>query len=401
MTEVHSDTSDVEVTSRARRVLVCALSLVGVIALVGLVILWPSGDAKHGGQESSQFAQHDVTFISAEVTAVLPPCPDGAASPDTSTFQCGAVVTRLDSGKKVAVAVSPEVTKSGLSPGHTVTLVRSPGTDGDPAAYNYFQTDRKVPLLLLATLFVLVVAGVARKRGLLALVGVGVGGAILFGFMLPALLAGSSGVAVAAVGASLIMFVVLYLAHGVSIRTSTALAGTLIGVGITTIIGLLGVRGARLTGVATDDDALLSAMAGSVNPHDLLYCSIIIAGLGVLNDVTITQSSAIWELRAASPQMSRDDLFRSGMRIGRDHIASTIYTLVFVYAGAALPVLLLMSVYDRPALELLQSEGVAQEVISTLASAIGLVLAVPVTTAIATWSVAAAEVPVVEDAPSP
>ena len=112
------------------------------------------------------------------------------------------------------------------------------------------------------------------------------------------------------------------------------------------------------------------------------------SGLGVLNDVTITQASAVWELRAAAPEMTRRALFGSGMRIGRDHIASTIYTIVFAYAGAALTVLLLLFVYDRPLLDLLSNEDIAEEVIRTLASAIGLVLAVPATTAIAVAVVA-------------
>ena len=116
----------------------------------------------------------------------------------------------------------------------------------------------------------------------------------------------------------------------------------------------------------------------------------IVAGLGVLNDVTITQSSAVWELRDAAPQMSRARIFASGMRIGRDHIASTIYTIVFAYAGTALAALLLISLYDRPLLDVLSDEIIAEEIIRTLASAIGLVLAVPVTTAIAAATVASA-----------
>jgi uncharacterized membrane protein len=130
-----------------------------------------------------------------------------------------------------------------------------------------------------------------------------------------------------------------------------------------------------------------------MNPRELLTCAIIVAGLGVLNDVTITQSSAVWELRAAAPSIGRRELFQSGMRIGRDHIASTIYTIVFAYAGAALPVLLLLFLYERPVLEMLQTESLSEEIVRTLASAIGLVLAVPVTTAIAALTVGAARMP--------
>jgi uncharacterized membrane protein len=227
----------------------------------------------------------------------------------------------------------------------------------------------------------------------LALVGLGFGGLVVVKFMLPALVAGQSGLLVALLGSSAIMFVVLYLAHGLSIRTSTALAGTLFGVAITAGLGLLAVDLARLSGVADDEGALLTGFVTSMKPQDLLTCAIIVAGLGVLNDVTITQSSAVWELRAAAPSLGRRELFRSGMRIGRDHIASTIYTIVFAYAGAALPVLLLLFLYERPVLDLLQTESMSEEIVRTLASAIGLVLAVPVTTAIAALTVGGAKEP--------
>jgi uncharacterized membrane protein len=206
--------------------------------------------------------------------------------------------------------------------------------------------------------------------------------------MLPALLTGESGLAVALVGSAAIMYVVLYLAHGVSLRTSAALAGTLVGIAITAAIGLTAVHSQRLSGVSDESGSLLTSLVGHVSFQGLLTCALIIAGLGVLNDVTITQASSVWELRAASPAMPHRQLFTSAMRIGRDHIASTIYTIVFAYAGTALTVLLLLFVYDRPLVELLSTEDIAEEVTRTLSSAIGLVLAVPVTTAIATATVA-------------
>jgi uncharacterized membrane protein len=109
---------------------------------------------------------------------------------------------------------------------------------------------------------------------------------------------------------------------------------------------------------------------------------VIIAGLGVLNDVTITQASAVWELHETSPTMRPGRLFSRAMRIGRDHIASTVYTIAFAMAGAALPVLLLIYLYDRPILDVLPSEAISEELIRTLVGSIGLVLAVPLTTAI-------------------
>jgi uncharacterized membrane protein len=268
-----------------------------------------------------------------------------------------------------------------------------PAQEGAPEAYSFLQVQRGSPLVVLAILFVVVVAVVARAKGLLALLGLVFGGFIIIAFMLPALLEGRSGLLVASIGSSAIMFVVLYLAHGLSIRTSTALAGTLFGVAITAVLGIAAVDVARLSGVADDESATLASFVQHMSPRELLTAAIIVAGLGVLNDVTITQSSAVWELRAAAPHLGRMDLFRSGMRIGRDHIASTIYTIVFAYAGAALPVLMLLFLYERPVLELLQTESLAEEIVRTLASAVGLVLAVPATTAIAALTVSGPQSP--------
>jgi uncharacterized membrane protein len=180
------------------------------------------------------------------------------------------------------------------------------------------------------------------------------------------------------------MFVVLYSTHGISLRTSTALAGTLVGIGLTALIGTVAIGGAHLTGIPDETGSTLSSFAGgALDFQGLLSCSMVLAGLGVLNDVTITQASSVWELRAAAPHAGRRQVFAGAMRIGRDHIASTIYTIVFAYAGATLVVLMLLYVYDRPLLDLLSSEPLAEEVARTFTSAIGLILAVPVTTAIA------------------
>src|SRR5690606_6152352 len=146
---------------------------------------------------------------------------------------------------------------------------------------------------------------VARWKGLFALIGLGVAAYVLMGFMLPALIAGRPGMPVALAGSTVIMFVVLYVAHGISVRTSTALAGTLLGLAVTTALGMVAVRAARLSGFADEAEYDLSQLVGGLNFQELLMVGIIIGGLGVLNDVTITQSSAVWELRGAAPEWTR------------------------------------------------------------------------------------------------
>jgi uncharacterized membrane protein len=381
------DVPDVPVARGAVTVLLGFLLVCAAATAIAVVALWPDADKVEALKGDTQFAAPGVTFLDATVTEIQPSCPD----PRSVRADCGQLVVELDEGPEKGTAATMPVpgflAESGLAEGDTVLLQRVPPQEGHEAIYSFDGIVRLQPLWILGVVFVLVVAAVARLRGILALVSLGFGGAVLFMFMLPALLSGSSGLAVALAGASAIMFVVLYLAHGPSVRTSAALAGTLLGVGITAAVGELAVRGATLSGVADDSSAQLSAYATDLSFRGLLMCALVVAGLGILNDVTITQSSAVWELRAAGPGLSRSHLFTSGMRIGRDHIASTIYTIVFAYAGSALAVLLLLSLYDRPLLDLLSWEPIAEEIVRTLASGIGLVLAVPVTTAIAALTV--------------
>ncbi|MDT0201975.1 YibE/F family protein [Nocardioides sp. AE5] len=390
----HSSVPHVEVGTFPRLALVGGLGVLALATLVGLFVLWPSGDDRPA---AAQYAAEGTTFPEAEVVSVSEPCPVIIADPTAPAGSgeewpehCNELTASVD-GEEVLLQVPPSVAKSGLRPGDTVKLARTPTPEGS-VIYGWVGAQRDFPLGALLVVFVVVTLVVARLRGFMALLGLVFAGFVVAKFMLPALLAGSSGIGVALVGSSAIMFVVLYLTHGLSIRTSTALAGTLIGIALITAIGMWGVHAARLSGVS-DDSEFLMLHAPDLNYQGLLTSAVIIAGLGVLNDVTITQSSAIWELRAAAPAMSRLKLFTSGMRIGRDHIASTIYTIVFAYAGTALAVLLLLALYERPLLDTLTDESIAAEVMRTLASAIGLVLAVPATTAIAALTVPGATDP--------
>lgn len=375
------------------------LALAAVATVIGVVALWPDGAKVDALQQKAEFTAPGVSFVHATVRSVSKTCPDpgagGVSTGSTSggAVACGSVVAVLDQGPEKGtvhtVGIPTAVAESGLSDGDRVRLVRLPGAGADgSASYSFDDVLRAKPLWILWIVFVVVVAAVARLRGILALVSLGFAGFVLVKFMLPALLSGSSGMAVSLVGSAAIMFVVLYLAHGPSARTSAALGGTLLGVGVTALVGQLAIHGANLSGFGDEGSAMLSAFADSLSYQGIYTCALVVAGLGVLNDVTITQASAVWELREAGPSLSRRTLFTSGMRIGRDHIASTIYTIVFAYAGSALAVLMLLSLYERPVFDLLTSETLAEEIVRTLASGIGLVLAVPITTAIAVATVA-------------
>ncbi|GAB4000257.1 YibE/F family protein [Nocardioides marmoraquaticus] len=367
--------------------LLTGLAVAAVAVVVGLVSLWPSDDPLPQ-DASTAYAAPGVTFEEGVVEAVGEPC---TSTEESVGRECGELVVTLRTGpdadtEQVVRGMPPQVSASGVRVGDTVELQRLPTPEGDAPQYAFNNVDRGGSLALMAALFAVLVVAVARLRGFLALVGLGLGAFVLVRFMIPALLEGSDGLLVGVVGSAAIMYVVLYLAHGPSVRTSAALAGTLLGVAVTGVVGWVAIGRSRLTGISDEAGAALSSFT-EIDFQGLLMCAVIVAGLGVLNDVTITQASSVWELRGAAPGLTRRQLYTRGMRIGRDHIASTIYTIVFAYAGAALSVLLLLYFFDRPLLSVLSSEEIATEVMRTLASGIGLVLAVPITTAIAALTV--------------
>ena len=252
---------EVEVGRPARTALLVALGMAAVATVVGLVVWWPSGDAAE--VESEQFAADGVTFPVGVVREVGEACPLQEAPPKG----CGLITVAVD-GRQVDVQVPPEVIAAGLTPGDEVELINTPAVEGNPSTYSYFATDRDGTLVWLLLLFLVVVLAVARQRGLFALIGLAFGAAVVWRFLLPALLDGSSGVGVALTGASAIMFVVLYLTHGLSLRTSTALAGTLVGIAITAVLAVVAVADARLTGISDEsgDCSVRTAAASTSRP---------------------------------------------------------------------------------------------------------------------------------------
>ncbi len=228
----------------------------------------------------------------------------------------------------------------------------------------------------------MVVVAVARWRGLRALIGIVVAFGVLVVFMLPALRDGAAAIPVALVASSAILYAVIYLAHGVSLRTSAALLGTLASLLLATVLSWAAIELTHLTGLSEEENNAVATYLGNVSITGLLLAGFIVGSLGVLNDVTVTQASTAFEL-AAIEGTSRRAVFVGAMRVGRDHIASTVYTLVLAYAGSALPLLLLFSVANRSLGDVLTSESVAIEIARSAVGGIALALSVPLTTAIA------------------
>jgi len=350
-----------------------------VLATVaGLVVLWPPPAPR----DRTGALGTKVDLFDATVTAA-PIVPCRAALPGAALV-CRDVTARLSGGPEKGQSTTLNITESPDQPTlrvHDRIILARAADPGQPVTYFFADFQRRRPLLALGLLFAVAVVGLARWRGAAALLGLGISLLVLVRFVLPAILAGESALGAAIVGSGVIAILIIYLAHGVSARTTTAVLGTLVALGLTAFLAVVFVEASKLTGLSSEDGTYLRGVLGSsVNLRGMLLAGIVIGGLGVLNDVTVTQASAVWEIYLANPAVDARHLYRSAMQIGRDHIASTVDTLVLAYAGAALPLFVIFTVADRRLGDVLTGEIVAQEIVQTLVGSLGLIAAVPVTT---------------------
>lgn len=362
---------------RVRTFIAALLIPCALATLVGLVLLWPSG------APPATLAPSGAVVFDATVSATSPvDCVQGSGAGG-----CDGVTILMHGGplpgRQLTLVVSVEPGTPRFVAGDEVVVEWSGADPVDPDAYRIVDFQRGESLVWLAALFAVAVLVLGRWQGLAALAALGVSFAVLMLFVLPAILSGQNPLAVAVVGACLIMFAVLYLTHGLTARTSTAVLGTLLSLGLIGALGAAFSVATSLTGLDDQTSNLIATLGTGVDARGLLLAGVIIGALGVLDDVTVTQTSAVWELRQADPTLGTRALFTAAMRVGRDHVASAVNTLVLAYAGAALPLLLLFEISGRGFGTVLTSEEVATEIVRTLVGSIGLVASVPVTTALA------------------
>ncbi|KUN97855.1 hypothetical protein AQJ84_17090 [Streptomyces resistomycificus] len=367
-------------------------------------MLWPGGAPAHertgvGFDRQTQRATvttvESVSCSSVNASGDTPTgdtsTAEGSSAQQQANGTCKKATIRVDTGKDkgrtFTEIVQPDQSRQ-LHEGQKVVVAYEPSAPKD-LQYSVTDVDRRLPMALLAGIFAVAVVVVGRLRGVMALVALAISFLILNFFVLPAILQGSNPLVVAVVGSSAIMLIALYLCHGLSARTSVAVLGTLISLLLIGILGSLFIDWAALTGNTDDNTGLIHGLYPTIDMSGLLLAGIIIGSLGVLDDVTVTQTSAVWELHDANPAMGWRGLYRAGIRIGRDHIASVVNTLVLAYAGAALPLLLLFSIAQSSVGTVANSELVAEEIVRTLVGSIGLVASVPVTTALAALVVSA------------
>lgn len=392
----HDHSGPIAIGATAARVVVGLLSVIGIIVVIATIMLWPSdrqveiplpmqnADGSAVETEAGTVFRQDVgpcgSLSSGKVFEGEP------ESPSTEAYTCQRSLISIESGpnegSNTLLEVGPGPGQPDLSAGDELRIVRQTGPDG-MAMYSFDDYARGLPLTWLAIAFVLVIIVVARWRGLRALLGLGFAFLVLVMFLLPALLDGKPAIPVALVAGSLILYAVLYLAHGLNLRTSSALLGTLTSMIIAAALSWIVIDATRITGLSEEQNTNVATYLENVSITGLLLAGFIIGSLGVLNDVTITQASAAFELAELDKKASRREIFTAAMRVGRDHIASTVYTLVLAYAGGSLPLLLLFSVANRPIRDVLVGDAVAIEIARSAVGGICLTLSVPLTTAIA------------------
>jgi uncharacterized membrane protein len=381
---------------RVAKLIWLTVGFAALVTVIGLALFWP-----HAGRAISA-ATNDLSDspLKAEVVDVVKaPCTGTTAS---DNVLCNFVQLHLDgfdvpppvvprgSGEPVIPSgptiEQPESSVGALHRGDDIYVNMTVNADGT-ATFSFYDYQRALPMWILVAVFVGAVVILGRWRGLGAIAGLAASLVVIVKFLLPSILDGHSPVMVAVVASSLIAFIALYLAHGVNVSTSVALLGTFASLAVTALLSLLFVGWSNLTGLADESALFLTSLGVNVDLQGIVLAGFVIGALGVLDDVTVTQVSAVAELHAAQPALSSRALYRSAVTIGRDHISSTVNTLFLAYAGAALPLLLLFTQANQSVGSLAGREVIATEIIRSLVGSIGLVSAVPITTWLAVRAV--------------
>jgi uncharacterized membrane protein len=367
---------------RRTRALSAAAGAIALVSAVGLVLLRPSGEPRapiaalssfEGVYAATTIERAEGTCQGVEETRCVDASFRLEEGPDTGR------VIRLDLPADQARTDPVQV-------GAGVLLAHQPDVEG--SEYIYLEPDRRTPLWLLTVLFAAAVVVLGRGWGARSLIGLAATLLVLFLFVLPAILDGRDPLAVSLVGAIVIAFASLYLSHGFDDQTTVALLGTLGGLCCATVLAVAFMELANITGVASEEALFLSALGTTIDLRGVILGGMMIGALGAIDDMTVTQAAAIWELNEADPAMPADRLLRAGMRVGRRHVASTVNTLVLAYAGASMPLLILFVLAEQPITIVASGELVATEIVRTLAGSLGLVASVPITTWLATRTVA-------------
>jgi uncharacterized membrane protein len=372
--EGHAGAPATPFAGRWGRALVAAVAMLAALTVAGLVLLWPGTVARTGPSQAMGGRTLGATVL-ADATV---PC----AGPTRQA--CRRLTVRVDDGTRTGITTGPVASTSAMDAGAKIRVQRVAAPPGARNAepYSLVGYDRRGALLWAAAIFAVLVVAITRARGVLALVGLGLSLLVVTKFIVPAVLAGESGLLVALVGALTVMFVTVLLTYGI---TGPSLAACL-GIGVTLLIAAVGAaafaHAAHLDGRSSELSTFLTGLDTHLSLSGVVLAGMVLATLGVLADMGVTQASAVMALRHADPRSPAIELYRRGFRVGRDHLVATTHTLVLVYVGATLPLLLVMSAAGVGVTDALDTQDLAEPILGTLIGAMALLISVPVTTAL-------------------
>jgi uncharacterized membrane protein len=359
------------------------------MTLIALVILWPSDTPTRAS---------GVIVSSADVVPAVVRSVTAAECPIEAKPGCERVaitVGRGDDTIESYLFLPGDEARPRLGPGDRIkvapnfaaigALATGQALDPSQAPYGFVDFQRGRPLLVLALLFVVLVVALGRRVGAASLLAVGVGLYLVTAFVVPAILEGVSPIAVALIGSFAAMYASVVPVYGIGAKSLATLLGTAVSLLATGALAVIFVHAAHITGTAGEDATLVTSLGGGrLSLQGLVLAGIVIGALGVLSDVTVSQASTVLALRRANPSQSFRQLYRAAVDVGRDHLGATVNTLVFAYAGASLPLLLILTSEGLALGDALNREIIATEIVAALVGSIGLVLSVPLTTFAAT-----------------
>lgn len=288
------------------------------------------------------------------------------------------ILMEVDYGKR-------QLIREGLTfaPGDEILVSIGKSPDGKLTAY-FADVMRVKPMLWLLLVFMASIILISGWKGVRSLAAMAFSLFVITSYIIPHILTGEDPVRVSIIGAGLLLGVTLYVTYGWTLKTHASVLAMVFVLLLTGSLTLFFASLTRLTGLGSEDAMyLLQFQDVNINLRGLMLGGMIIGALGVLDDLVTTQSAAVFELHATDETLGFGALFRRAMRIGQDHVAATVNTLVLAYAGASLPMLLLFTLGRSDFSYLVNFEIIAVEIVRTLVGSLGLIYAVPITTAIA------------------
>jgi len=259
------------------------------------------------------------------------------------------------------------------------------GLDGREM-YSVRDIDRRGAVLGFIILFMAVVIIFSGKQGLRSILSLAGSFFVILYVLVPSLLKGYPPIPTSIAIAAVILFLAIFLTHGFNRESTVAFTGTVIAVILTGILAYIGVTLAHLSGFASDEAVYLNFNTrGMLDFTGLLLGGIMIGVLGVLDDIAITQAAVVSELYNSASHLSKKEIYKKALRVGKEHVGALVNTLALAYTGASLPLLLLFSTSDSSMASIINQEIFATEIIRTVVGSIGLILTVPITTLLAVY----------------